>query len=55
MWVVVLVHPSVAVLIIMKVWLEKYQKFIPRNIMSNKNNFILTLDAMGWRTGRLQS
>ena len=42
MWVVLL-HGSVAVLIIIKVGLEKCQKCIPRNVMSIKNNFIVTL------------
>ena len=42
MWVVLL-HHSVAVLIITKVGLEKCQKFIPRNVMSIKNNFIVTI------------
>ena len=54
MWVALL-HHSVAVLIIIKVGLEKYQKFIPRNVMSIKKNFIVTLTlrvTMGWRTGR---
>ena len=36
---VVLLHHSVAVLIIIKVGLEKCQKFIPRNVMSIKNSF----------------
>ena len=36
MWVVLL-HLSVTVLIIRKVGLEKCQKFIPRNVMSIKN------------------
>ena len=38
--------------------LEKCQKFIPRNVMSIKNNLIVTLtlrNTMGWRTGRLLS
>ena len=38
--------------------LEKSQKFIPRNLMSIKNNFNVTLtemDTMLWRTGRLLS
>ena len=51
MWVVLL-HRSVAVLIITKVGLEKSQKFIPRNFMPVKNNFTVTLtlrDTMGWR------
>ena len=51
MWVVLL-HRSVAVLIIIKVGLEKSQKFIPRNLMPVKNNFTVTLtlrDTMGWR------
>ena len=49
MWVVLL-HRSVAVLIIIKVRLERCQKCIPRNVMSIKNNFIVTLtmrDTMG--------
>ena len=57
MWVVLL-HRSVAILIIIKAGLQKCQKFIPRNDMSIKNNFIVTLtlrDTMGWRSGRLLS
>ena len=57
MWVVLL-RRSVAFLIIIKAGLEKCQKFIPRNAMSMKNNFIVTLtvrDTMGWRIGRLLS
>ena len=57
MWVVLL-HCSVAVLIIAKVGPEKCQKFIPRNVMSIKNNFTVTLtlrDTVGCRTGRLLS
>ena len=49
---------SVAVLMIIKVRLEKCQRFIPRNVMSIKNNFTVTLtlrDTMGWRTGGLLS
>ena len=49
---VVLLHRSVAALIIIKVGLEKRQKFISRNVMSIKNNFIITFtlrDTMGWR------
>ena len=49
MWVVLLHCP---------VLLEKFQKLIPRNVMSIKNNFIATLipmDTAGWRTGRLLS
>ena len=42
-------------------WFDNYKsearkKFIPRNVMSIKNNFTVTLtlrDTMGWRTGRL--
>ena len=48
MWVVLL-HHSVAVI---KVGLEKSQKFIPRNLMPVKNNFTVTLtlrNTMGWR------
>ena len=41
-------------------WFDNYKsearkKFIPRNVMSIKNNFTVTLtlrDTMGWRTGR---
>ena len=57
MWVV-LSHRSVAVLRITEVGLEKSQKFIPRNVMSTNNNFIVTLTlwgTMGWWTGRLLS
>ena len=57
MWVVLL-HRSVAILIIIKLGLEKCQKFIPVNEMSIKNNFTVTLtvrDTMGWRNGRLLS
>ena len=38
--------------------LEKCQKFIPRKVMSIKNNFIVTLtlrDTTEWQTGRLLS
>ena len=45
-------------LIIIKLVIEKCQKFIPINIMSIKNNFIVTLtvrDTVGWRAGRLLS
>ena len=45
-------------LIIIKLVIEKCQKFIPINIMSIKNNFIVTLtvrDSVGWRAGRLLS
>ena len=55
MWVVLL-DRSVDVLIIIKVGIEKCQKFIPRNKMSIKNNFIVTLilrDTMAWKTRRL--
>ena len=48
----------VVYLIIIKLVLEKCQKFIPINIMFIKNNFIVTLtlrDPMGWRAGRLLS
>ena len=48
MWIVVLLHHSVAVLITVKVGLEKCQKFIPRNVMSIKNNFIVTLTLEGY-------
>ena len=57
MWVVLL-DRSVDVLIIIKVGIEKCQKFIPRNKMSIKNNFIVTLilrDTMAWKTRRLIS
>ena len=57
MWEVLL-HRSVAVLIIIRAGLEKCQKIIPRNVISIKNNFIVTLtfrNTMGWRTGRLKS
>ena len=57
MWVVLL-HHSVAILIIIKLGLEKCQKFIALNEMSIKNNFTVTLtlrDTMGWRNGRLLS
>ena len=57
MWEVLL-HRSVAVLIIIRAGLEKCQKVIPRNVMSIKNSFIVTLtfrNTMGWRTGRLKS
>ena len=46
MWVVPLSR-SVPVLIITKVGLEKCQKFIPINIMSIKNNFIVNLTLEG--------
>ena len=49
LWVVLLYH---------FVPIEKYQKLIPRNVMSIKKNFITTLtlmDTMGWMTGRLLS
>ena len=39
------ITPFIAVLIIKKAWLEKCLKFIPRNIMSIKNNFIVTLGS----------
>ena len=45
-------------LINIKLVIEKCQKFIPINIMSIKNNFIVTLtvrDTVGWRAGRLLS
>ena len=57
MWVALL-HCSVAILIIIKAGLEKCQKFISRNVMSIKNNFMVTLtlrNTVGWRTGRLLS
>ena len=57
MWVVLL-HRSVTILIIIKLGLEKCQKFIALNEMSIKNNFTVTLtlrDTMGWRNGRLLS
>ena len=57
MWVAIL-HRFVAVLIIIKTELEKCQTFIPGNVMSIKNNFMVTLtlrDTMRWRTGRLLS
>ena len=57
MWVALL-HRSVAVLIILKAGLEKRQKFIPRNVISIKKNFIVALTlwgTMGWRAGRLLS
>ena len=57
MWVVLL-HCSAAILIIIKVRQEKCQKFIPRIVMSIKNNFTITLtltDTLGCRTGRLLS
>ena len=38
-----LLHCSIPVLIIIKVGLEKCQKFIPRNLMSIKNSFTVTL------------
>ena len=47
-----------ALIIIIKVGLEKSQKFIPMHVMFIKNNFIITLtlkDTMGRRTGRLLS
>ena len=52
------IHSSVAVLIIMKVGREKCQNFIPKNVMSIKNKFIVTLTlraTVGWRTRRLLS
>ena len=52
---IVLLHRSVPFLVIIKVGLEKCQKFIPINAMSVKNNFIVTStlrDTKGWRTGR---
>ena len=48
-----LLHLSMVVLITTKVKLRKCQKFIPRNVMSIKGNFIVTLtltDTIGWRT-----
>ena len=42
MWVVLL-HHSVPLLIVIKVGLEKYQTFIPINVMFIKNNFIAIL------------
>ena len=57
MWVVLFQRP-VALLIIIKVGLEKCQTIIPRNVMSIKNNFIVTLilrGTMEWGTRRLLS
>ena len=48
----------VVVLIIIKAGLENCQKFIQRNVMSIKNNFIVTLTLKGtmeWWTGRFLS
>ena len=44
----------IVVLIIIKAGLENCQKFIQRNVMSIKNNFIVTLNLKGtmeWWTG----
>ena len=41
------IQRSVAVLITIKVWLEKCQKIVPRNVMSIKNNCLSHFNSKG--------